>query len=182
MNGIHKGRINEIYGKIGQIEARFGPLPSIASAQRKRCWAQQIVSSLRRISYTDALVVRGVDAARCDPHSAIFDPVRGSLHFQRNGQLDEAVWLTFVLTHFGKHVVDEWKLAANVYGSFGMGPVWTLAQYAADPGRFENMLEENFGRLADASISGSFSNHRKIPEQEAASNRQDVSHLPRVAD
>jgi hypothetical protein len=162
MNGIHKDRMNEILEKIGEIDAQFGHLPGIVSAQRRRCWAQQIVSSLRRISYTDALIVRGVDAARCDPLSVIFDPVRGSLHFQRNGQLDEAVWITFVLTHFGKHAVDEWKLAANVYGSFGPGPVWTFAQYAADPAGFENMLDVNSGQLADSRISGSFSNHRKF--------------------
>jgi len=162
MNGIHKDRIDEILGKIGQIDMQFGPLPSIASAQRRLCWAQQIVSSLRRISYTDTLLTRGVNAGRRDPHSGIFDPVRGVLHFQREGRLDEAVWLTFILTHFGKHAVDEWKLAANVYGSFGAGPVWTFAQYAANPAGFENMLGANSGSLADASISGSFSNHRKF--------------------
>ncbi|MBB05445.1 MAG: hypothetical protein CML03_08010 [Pseudooceanicola sp.] len=162
MNGIHKDRLNEFIGKIEQLDAQLGPLPGIATAQRRQCWAQQIVSSLRRISYTDTLLMRSVNAARCDPHSGIFDPVRGALHFQRSGQLDEAVWLTFVLTHFGKHAVDEWKLAANVYGSFGVGPVWTFAQYAADLAGFENMLAANSGRLADASISGSFSNHRKF--------------------
>lgn len=162
MSGIHKDRINEFVEKIGQIDQQFGPLPGIATAQRRLCWAQQIVSSLRRISYTDTLLARGVNPARCDPYSGIFDPVRGALHFQRHGQLDEAVWLTFILTHFGKHAVDEWKLAANVYGSFGSGPVWTLSQYSADPVAFENMLTANSGRLADASVSGSFSNHRKF--------------------
>lgn len=162
MNGIHKARIDEFVEKIGQIDARFGPLPGISTVQRKRCWAEQIVSSLRRISYTDTLIMRGVNAARRDPNSGIFDPLRGALHLQRNGQLDEAVWLVFVLTHFGKHAVDEWKLAANVYGSFGVGPVWTFAQYAADPAGFENMLAVNSGDLADAAISGSFSNHRKF--------------------
>jgi len=162
MSGIHKDRVHEFVGKIGLIDAQFGPLPGIATVQRRYCWAQQIVSSLRRISYTDTLLMRGVNPARCDPNSGIFDPVRGVLHFQRNGQLDEAVWLVFVLTHFGKHAVDEWKLAANVYGSFGVGPVWAFSQYAADPPGFENMLAANSGRLADASTSGSFSNHRKF--------------------
>jgi len=162
MNGLHKDRIDEFLGKMDQIDEQFGPLPGIATAQRRFCWAQQIVSSLRRISYTDTLLVRGVNAARGVPHSGIFDPVRGSLYYQRNGQLDEAVWLAFVLTHFGKHAVDEWKLASNVYGSFGVGPVWTFAQYAANPAGFESMLDANSGRLADARISGSFSNHRKF--------------------
>lgn len=161
MSGLHKDRVDEFVEKIALI-AQQQPLPGIATAQQRHCWAEQIVSSLRRISYTDILLMRGVDAARCDPHSGIFDPVRGSLLYQRNGQLDEAVWLTFVLTHFGKHAVDAWKLAANVYGSFGVGPVWTFAQYAADPAGFESMLDAKSGQLANASISGSFSNHRKF--------------------
>lgn len=162
MSGIHKDRVHEFVGKIGQIDAQFGPLPGIASAQRIQCWAQQIVSSLRRISYTSTLLMRGVDQARCDPHSDIFDPIKGAIHFQRNGLLDEAVWLVFLLTHFGKHAEDGWKLAANVYGSFGEGPVWTFAHYGADRIGFENMLAANSGRLEDASISGRFSNHRKF--------------------
>lgn len=162
MSGIHKDRVNEFFEKTGEIDEKFGPLPGIATNQRRRCWAQQIVSSLRRISYTDTLLVRGVNPARCDPYADIFDPVRGALHFQRNGKLDEAVWLTFILTHFGKHAVDGWKLAANVYGSFGAGPVWILARYSADPAAFESMLAANSGRLAVSNASGSFSNHRKF--------------------
>lgn len=162
MNGIHKDRTDEFVTKIGQIDQRFGPLLGVASAQQRQCWAQQIVSSLRRISYTETLLVRGVEPVRCDPHSDIFDPVRGALHFHRHGQLDEAVWLTFILTHFGKHAVDEWKLAQNIYGSFGAEPVWTFAQYIADATAFESMLTANAHRLADANISGSFSNHRKF--------------------
>ncbi|MEW2914943.1 hypothetical protein [Leisingera sp. JC11] len=158
MSGIHKDRICEFVDKIGQIDEQFGPLPGIVTAQRRLCWAQQIVSSLRRISYTDTLLMRDVSPARCDPHSGIFDPVRGALHFQRHGQLDEAIWLTFILTHFGKHAVDEWRFAQNVYGSFQAGPVWTFANYGANPVAFENMLLENAATLA----SCKFSNHRKF--------------------
>lgn len=158
MIGIHKNRLGEFVEKIGQIEEQFGPLPGIATAQRQRCWAQQIVSSLRRIAYTDTLLMRNVSSARCDPHSSIFDPVRGALHFQRHGELDEAVWLVFILTHFGKHAVDEWRFSQSVFGSFQEGPIWTFANYGADPIAFENMLSSNVDGLASAK----FSNHRKF--------------------
>lgn len=162
MVGIHKERIEEFIEKIEQIDQQFGPLPGIATAEKKQCWAQQIVSSLRRISYTDTLLLRNVDPLRCDPHSDVFDPVRGALHLHRGGQLDEAVWLVFISTHFGKHAVDGWKLAGNVYGSFGLGPVWTFVVYGANGPAFENMLQVNQGNLADLDVSGRFSNHRKF--------------------
>lgn len=161
MLGAHKNKIKELLDKIEQVDVEFGPLPGIATGNQKQCWAQQIVSSLRRISYTDTLLVRRVDPARRDPHSEIFDPVRGAIDFHRNGELDEAVWLVFTLTHFGKHAIDEWKLASNVYGSFGIGPVWTFASYSADAPAFENMLIGNENNLANLDASGRFSNHRK---------------------
>ncbi|MGS1094080.1 alpha-glutamyl/putrescinyl thymine pyrophosphorylase clade 3 protein [Aquamicrobium terrae] len=162
MIGLHKDRIDEFLTKIGQINQHFGPLPGIATAPRRHCWAQQIVSSLRRISYTDTLLVRAVDSLRCVPYSGIFDPIRGVLYLHRNGHLDEAVWLTFILTHFGKHAVDEWKLAENVYGSFGVGPTWTFAEYTSNVAAFENMLAANQNNLENVNVSGRFSNHRKF--------------------
>ncbi len=167
MIGLHKDRIDEFVVKIGLIDKQFGPFPGIATAQRRCCWAQQIASSLRRIAYTDALLSRAVNVSRCDPHLDVFDPLRGALHFYRQGQLDEAVWLTFILTHFGKHAVDEWKLARNVYGSFGAGPVWTFEIYSRNADAFEGMLFANSDDLADARVSGSFSNHRKFQSKKA---------------
>lgn len=158
MTGAHKDREAEFVARIGQIDQQLGPLPGIATPQRIRCWAQQIVSSLRRISYTETLLARAVSPQRCNPQSEIFDPVRGAIHFNRTGQLDEAVWLTFVLTHFGKHELNEWEFPKNIYGSFGAGPTWTLQEYGANPVAFENMLAENAGNLSPAR----FSNHRKF--------------------
>lgn len=162
MSGIHKNRVEEFVAKIEQINNQVGPLPGIATAERRQCWSQQIVSSLRRISYTDTLLVRDVKPSRCDPNSDVFDPIRGVLHLHRSGHLDEAVWLAFILTHFGKHAMDEWKLAGNVYGSFGNGPVWTFAEYSSDASAFEDMLAVNQDKLKNVNISGRFSNHRKF--------------------
>lgn len=162
MSGRYKDQINEYVEKIEEIDQKFGPLPGLAGHPKRLCWAQQIISSLRRIAYTETLLSRGVSPSRCDPHSGIFDPLKGTIHLHRNGQLDEAVWLAFVLTHFGKHAIDEWKLAENIYGSFGTGPVWTFAMYGADATAFESMLAVNAENLADGRISGRFSNHRKF--------------------
>ncbi|PCJ89715.1 MAG: hypothetical protein COA52_11510 [Hyphomicrobiales bacterium] len=162
MAGIHRDELIDILAKIERIEHEFGPLPGIATAAQKQCWAQQIVSSLRRISYINALLMRKVDPARCDPHSSIFDPLRGAIYLSRKREFDEAVWLTFILTHFGKHALDGWKLSANVYGSFDVGPKWAFAAYRDSPQAFENMLIANKNNLASLDVSGRFSNHRKF--------------------
>lgn len=121
----------------------------------------QIISSLRRIEYIRALHTKKIDIRRLDPTSPLFDPLQGSLLLSQKGQPDEAVWLAFVGTHFGKHLIDGWKLSALVFGSFGNGPVWTAARYGAAPQQFENMLIANRASLLDAGQSGRFSNHRQ---------------------
>lgn len=162
MRGIYRDRTDEFVDKIGEIDQEFGPLPGIRTAQKRFCWAQQIVSSLRRIAFIDTLLSQGVSPSRCDPHSDLFDPIRGTIHLHRQGLQDEAAWLAFILTHFGKHSISGWKLARNVYGSFGAGPVWTFAMYGSNATAFESMLAANADGLAHASISGHFSNHRKF--------------------
>lgn len=162
MISIHRDRIDDIIARIDLLAARFGPMPGLNIVGSKLCWAQQIVSSLRRTSYTDVLLARKVDPIRCDPHSELFDPIRAAIHFGRSGLLDEAVWLVFVLTHFGKHSLDEWKLAKNIYGSFGDGQIWSFAAYGADQQGFERMLHRNSGKLADSKLAGRYSNHRKF--------------------
>jgi hypothetical protein len=103
-----------------------------------------------------------------DPHHAAFDPLKGASLLMRRGEPDEAVWLTFVATHFGKHKDDGWKLAANVFGSFGAGPIWTAKAYRRAPNEFLAMLISQRDALSDMKRSGRYSNHRqyqsKAPE------------------
>ena len=161
MPGLHRDQLPDILARIDHFNHVAGPLPGLLTEERRRCWAEQIISSLRRISYIQELVHKPVAPARCDPHGPIFDPIRGALHFLRSGELDEAVWLTFIQTHFGKNEADGWKLAGNVYGSFGDGPAWTFAEYGNTPHAFEAMLANNADALADRATAGAFSNHRK---------------------
>lgn len=160
--GIHRDRTKAIMIGLSQYEADNGSLPGLQNDRWRECLVEQIVSSLRRIEYIHQLLYRNVDAERCNPHSALFDPLRASIYLHRQGLIDEAVWMTFVGTHFGKHAVDGWKLAANVFGSFGQGPIWTLEAYSSSPETFEEMLGNNKVALEDKSNSGRFSNHRKF--------------------
>lgn len=73
-----------------------------------------------------------ISPERGNPFSNLFDPIRAAVLHMRNGDYDQAVWMTFIQTHFGKHHSDGWKLSANVYGSFGSGPVWTYENYRTD--------------------------------------------------
>lgn len=158
---LYRDREASLRDGLAQYENLRGALPGIAEADRRSTLVAQMISSLRRVEYVTAIRNRPIDEGRCDPLSSIFDPLRAAASHARAGRLDEAVWSTFIATHFGKHIHDGWKLAANVFGSFGQGPIWTAERYTASPEAFEEMLARRRGELRDFSVSGRFSNHRQ---------------------
>lgn len=157
----HADRATDIKTALAAYESDHGPLPGLTTASRRETWVAQMISSLRRIEFIRLLNNQKIDPTRLDPHHSLFDPLKGAALLGRKGQIDEAVWLTFIATHFGKHVTDGWSLASNVMGSFGQGPVWTLATYVAQPAQFDAMLVNNGPDLKDMARSGRFSNHRQ---------------------
>ncbi|KZL19548.1 hypothetical protein PsAD2_01826 [Pseudovibrio axinellae] len=164
--GLHRQRFKEILENLERYENDHGRLLGLSSLARRKCLAEQMVSSIRRIEFVRQVLGRGVGPSRADPHSSMFDPIKGAIHLTRNGDYDGAVWLAFIQTHFGKHADDGWKLAANVYGSFGGGPVWDFSTYGANLGGFLEMLQKNTALLNQKSVAGRFSNHRKYQSKQ----------------
>lgn len=159
--GAHRNQFAALMTGLAAFEAQHGALPGIAQLSARDTFVQQMISSLRRIEYIRNMQTRAIAPDRIDPNSNLFDPLKGAALLGQKGELDEAVWMTFVATHFGKHVEDAWKLASNVMGSFGAGPTWNFAAYAGQPAGFDAMLQARQADLADHKISGRFSNHRQ---------------------
>ena len=151
----------ELSDNLIRYEAAHGPLPGIVNQVCRETLVAQLISSLRRIEFIRSLLTKDIDQRRLDPSSSLFDPLQGSLLLSRRGKADEAIWLSFIGTHFGKHPKDGWKLPALVYGSFSEGPHWTAAHYGANPQKFDRMLDANRTLLIDPKQSGRFSNHRQ---------------------
>ena len=165
--GAHRARGARLLAGLRQYENEVAPLPGIAQPEARETLIEQMISSLRRIEYLRAFRDRPIVPARMDSHSPFFDPLKGAYYLGLRGHRDEAVWMTFVATHFGKHVDDGWKLAANVMGSFGNGPVWTAHHYGGHADAFSTMLARHQGDLSDPTISGRFSNHRQYQSKNA---------------
>lgn len=161
MQRAHYNRRTQLDAAITAYENANGKLAGLSTAARKETWLDQLVSSLRRIEYMKLLTTAKIDPARDNPHNMLFDPIRAAARLGKLGRRDEAVWMAFIATHFGKHIVDGWKLAANVLGSFGTGPVWDVTTYGNGRAAFDHMLFRNQAALSDANQSGRFSNHRQ---------------------
>ena len=124
----------------------------------------QMIASLRRLDYTQAIRSRHISTNRTDPTSDLFDPERAAALLARTGQVDEAIWLIFLATHFGQHGRHKWRMLRDVYSGLGVG-TWTWARVSADPQQFRTWLQQNV-----QNIRGAFGNHRKYETLNPASN------------
>ena len=79
--------------------------------------------------------------------------------------MEEAHWLVFLATHFGKHLQDGWRLTADVYGRLNDGGRWDWKTITGDPIAFRVWLAANQAQL----LGRKFSNHRKFESLKAAS-------------
>jgi hypothetical protein len=130
-------------------------LPGIASTEVRQTLAMQMVASIRRLDFTRILRGRDVHPDRASPRSHMFDPERAAIFYARKGNIDEAVWITFMATHFGRHAKHGWRRMTDVYSGLGSEP-WTWDRVSATPDEFCAWLRANASK-----IGGGFGNHRK---------------------
>ena len=141
------------------------PLPGIEDQNRREALIEQMVESIRRVSYVRTLGERDTSPRRTDPADEMFDPLRAALLHQRAGNLDEAYWLIFLAVHFGKSARTGWRTTAEVYGQLGDGR-WDWARTSRDPTAFRQWLATHQDKLRQ---NAGFGNHRKYQSLRASS-------------
>ena len=129
---------------------------------KKHVLILQIIDSIRRIEYLRITSVRARSNSLYTPYSGSFEPFGGAAALHKVGQVDEAYWLVYLATHFGKHKIDTWNLTEDFYGRFGQGGTWSWADASQDPLAVSNWLEQIYPGLTRAGRSRRFGNHRKF--------------------
>lgn len=136
-------------------------LPGIVDPLQKSVFIDQLIDSQQRVAYFDLLQKRALDPQSVDPSSARFDPLRAALIHRDAGDFDEACWLVFLFTHFGKHRRAGWRYISDIYGKLGSSGLWDWASTSADPTLFRFWLDENQEALVAGTGPRGFGNHRK---------------------
>ena len=152
-------RASDIAQKLGAYQT--AALPGAAALSARNTLSMQIVDSLRRVEYAHHIRDAQHHVSRLDPTSELFDPFKGAVLSVRQGNLDEAYWLTFLGTHFGKHATDGWRLCRDVYGRRQAGPVLTWQLIRDDFPTVAQWLAIDVPLMKTDGISRRFSNHRK---------------------
>jgi hypothetical protein len=158
-----KKQIRQIAIALENFSRTQRQMPGIIVEEARQTLAMQMVASCRRIDYTNIIRSRAICRDRADPESPLFDPERAAILHARAGRFDEAIWLIFLATHFGKHSLHGWRLLHDVYSGLGVG-VWSWERVSTDPTAFREWLRANRHL-----IGGAFGNHRKYESLSADS-------------
>ncbi len=144
-------------------------LPGINSSARCHALVEQLIESIRRVRYVYVIRERPISERRTNPNDSLFDPLKASVLFRQQGQLDEAFWMVFLFVHFGEHSRGGWQYARRVYGKLGGSERWNWANTSAEPRAFSEWLHIHKHLIKNQSTPGGFGNHRKYQSLEAYS-------------
>lgn len=134
-------------------------LPGIRAVENKTALVEQLVESIRRVDYVSAIASRNISANRINPDSNYFDPIRAAVLNAQVGNFEEASWLVFLATHFGKASRTGWLLTKDVYGALGAGFNWTWPLVSTQPLDMSQWIANNQAELRSGGRK--FGNHRK---------------------
>jgi len=159
-------RAAKLDASLIKFDSEIEKLLGIKSAIARDVLAEQMIESLRRIEFVYFVRDGKIDPRRADPSSNLFDPIRAAAFRIRKGEFDEAFWLVFLSTHFGKHARHGWELTRAVYGGLN-GQMWTWNRVSQNVDAFRKWLSNNESVLK---AKYAFSNHRKYQSMSAYSD------------
>ena len=145
---------------LTQFDEERRLLPGIAELAERTAFIEQLVESVRRVSYPGKIAARPISKRRADPNDELFDPLRAAILFQRAGEIEEAFWMVFLSVHFGEHRMAGWRYAGQVYGRLGDHEKWDWVSVSSDPAAFRTWLDANLESFKTEGPHG-FGNHRK---------------------
>lgn len=151
-------------------------LLGLTSDAHYETFAMQLIDSIRRIKYVEAINNKhNYSQLRMEPNSIQFDPLIAAKLHNEAGRYDEACWLIFLSTHFGKNIKTKWQLCRDIYS--GLGTItWTWENITDNFEDFEKWYKESSPHLVSTSKERQYGNHRKYETLKVDSRRS----IPKV--
>ena len=159
MHPRYKELGDNLHREILSFERLNGKLPGLTPPGALEALVYQMVDSQRKIDRIKRAAARIPNVERTIPASVSFDPEFAAVYHLKDGNYDEAWWLTFLSVHFGRHRSDNWDLCALIYGGNGPDPYWTWPKISEDPSQFRPWLNSMVS--SRNSKFPRFGNHRK---------------------
>lgn len=145
--------------KLEEYSNNHKKLAGIDPPENKESLIEQMIDSIRRIKFVEAIRQRRISNLRTDSSSDFFDPIRAAIVHATNGDQEEACWLIFLAIHFGKSSVGGWSFVRDIYNALGAGYLWNWKRISFNPDAFTDWLSKNYQSFDNANYR--FGNHRK---------------------
>ena len=156
----------QVVAKLVSFDQTKHHLPGIQTPTALETFVEQLLESIHRVGYVSVLKTRNLDERSADPTNDLFDPVKGAILQHRKGNIDEAFWLTFLLTHFGNHRIAGWYFVRSIYGGRGAGK-WDWINTSNNLSQFRDWLHNNQDAIKSNNTPNGFGNHRKYESLDA---------------
>jgi hypothetical protein len=147
------------------------PLLGIQSDQRINTFINQLVESSHRVEYLIHISSLKIDEVYANPNNEKFNPIRAAIYNKQCGNINEAFWLVFLLTHFGRHRISGWHYVKVIYGQLGENSMWNWTNICENVSGFRNWLNCKRNLINIPNTSCGFGNHRKYTSLDALSNK-----------
>ena len=161
MRSEDRALAKQLFVDLRKYSAEVAALPGVDDDIALNTFIFQIIESVRRVRFVREVAKRDISPERGNPASELFDPIRAAILKQRAGNFEEACWLVFLFTHFGKNLRSGYRLLRDVYGKLGQGSRWNWDLVRKDPVGFRNWLNANLSELRSGTVHRAFGNHRK---------------------
>ncbi len=153
--------VEQLHNKLLNYNANEENISIIESDDIARTLVLQLIDSIRRVDYIEALKKRSISKSRLDPLNSAFDPLRAAIYYFNNDEIDEAAWLVFLFTHFGKNPDSGFRLCADIYGAYGERDIWSWNEISSNPMAFEQWYKSCYPKMISDGVVRKFGNHRK---------------------
>lgn len=148
--------VAKLRADLQNFDQNIIPLNGIQNPAAMDCLLLQLEDSVRRVKYVQAIAAKAHDPNSVNPNLNGFNPLNAAAYHLANGNVDEAAWLVFLATHFGKDK-NGWGLMRAVYSGLGT-QTWDWATVSAAPQQMGQWIAANQNLLK---AHGIFGNHRK---------------------
>ncbi|MBK8886061.1 MAG: hypothetical protein IPN46_05690 [Saprospiraceae bacterium] len=117
----------------------------------------QLIDSIKRNDYVYLINSSQFSEQVTDPNSPAFNPIKAVAFYISIEEHEEAIWLIFLIIHFGKNTRYSWNLLRNVYGGLS-NRIWSFDSIQSDFEEFSLWIERNAINIKQ---NATYGNHRK---------------------
>lgn len=158
---------NQLRSSLLEFDINMRHLPGIQNQLYRECLIEQMIDSIRRIRYVK-IILNKTSEVCTHPMNIAFDPFKAAVYFKKHGNINEAFWMVFLGTHFGKNKNSKWELVKAIYGALNSENNWTWERTSSDIDGFRRWLNENQQEIKG---NNGFGNHRKYQSLGAYNER-----------